>query len=243
MQLQDSKAGRLILLLSGLRRRFAGLPGRMTVSAIVLVCVLGLALLSWQKQPRAQQPSSQPQYDSGGQLLLPQGFEAWIFAGSNLGLGYAKGVTAVSQGESRRTAEQNYHNIYINPVGYSQYLATGNFPEKTMLVMDVYEAAQKEIGSTGRPSVLNDGTFNGKRRRIEVAVKDANRPNRRDDPQHVSVQAWAYYAFDFVATGHLQPGAGPFDDSSCYACHVDHAGDDNVWVQFYPTLRRVKQPE
>jgi Cytochrome P460 len=242
MPIKNLKAGRLILLLSESRRHFAGLPGRMTVSAIILVCVLGLAVLLWQGQPHAQQPSK-PQYDSGGQLLLPQGFETWIFAGSNLGLGYAKGVTAVTQGESRRPAEQNYHNVYINPIGYSQYLATGTFPEGTMLVMDVYEAAQTEISSTARPSVLNAGTFNGKRRRIEVAVKDANRPNRRDDPQHLSVQAWAYYAFDFVAPGHLQPGAGRFDDSACYACHVDHAGDENVWVQFYPTLRRVKQPE
>jgi Cytochrome P460 len=220
----------------------AMLPGRMTVPAVILVCG-GLAMMLWQEQPHAQQPANQPQYDSGGQLLLPQGFETWTFVGSNLGLGYAKGVTAVTQGESRRPAEQNYHNIYINPVGYSQYIATGTFPEKTMLVMDVYEAAQKEISSTGRPSVLNDGTFNGKRRRIEVAVKDASRPNRRDDPQHLSIQGWAYYAFDFVAPGQLQPSAGPFDDSACYACHVDHAGDDNVWVQFYPTLRRVKQPE
>jgi hypothetical protein len=221
----------------------AALRGRMTVWTIILACVLGFAVLPWQGQPHAQQPSNQPQYGSGGQLLLPQGFETWTFVGSNLGLGYAKGMTAVSQGESRRTAEQSYHNIYINPIGYSQYLATGAFPEGTMLVMDVYEAAQKEISPTGRPSVLNDGTFNGKRRRIEIAVKDANRPNHRNDPQHLSVQAWAYYAFDFVASGQLQPSAGPFDDSACYACHVDHAGDDNVWVQFYPTLRRVKQPE
>jgi hypothetical protein len=27
-----------------------------------------------------------------------------------------------------------------------------------------------------------------------------------------------------------------------YACHKAHASVDNVWVQFYPVLRRVKGP-
>ena len=26
-------------------------------------------------------------------------------------------------------------------------------------------------------------------------------------------------------------------DADCFQCHLKHASKDNVWVQFYPTLR------
>jgi hypothetical protein len=218
------------------------IAARLCASA-AFMCILSLTVLFWQRQPQAQQSSSYPQYDSAGELQLPHGFETWVFVGSNLGLGYTNALTAMTLAESRRVAEQVYHNVYINLIGYSEYLAAGKFPDGTILVMDVYDAAQKEINPTGRPSVLNGGTFNGRRRGIEVAVKDSKRPNRRDDPQHLSEREWAYYAFSLTSPNQVQSSAPPFDDTECYSCHVQHAGDDNVWVQFYPTLRRVKQLE
>ena len=36
------------------------------------------------------------------------------------------------------------------------------------------------------------------------------------------------------------PAAKAFPNKACYDCHLEHADDDNVWVQFYPTLRRLR---
>jgi hypothetical protein len=39
----------------------------------------------------------------------------------------------------------------------------------------------------------------------------------------------------------LKPSAKAHEDSECYDCHKAHARPDNVWVQFYPTLRKLIQ--
>ena len=39
----------------------------------------------------------------------------------------------------------------------------------------------------------------------------------------------------------LKPTAKAFNKRVCFACHNEHAQDDNVFVQFYPVLRKVKE--
>jgi hypothetical protein len=205
-------------------------------SASVLVLMFALG----QPAAQSQQPATDLTYDAEGNLLRPTNFETWVFVGSNLGLGYAKDAKSMTIVEARRTEQQDYHNVYIDPAAYAAYLAKGTFPDAAMLVMDVYETATKEVRGPGdKPSVLNAGTFNGRRKAVEVAVKDSRRPNRRDvEGEDRSVGEWAYYGFDAKGTK-----ARPHADSECFNCHRDHADDDNVWVQFYPTLRRVKRPD
>jgi hypothetical protein len=36
----------------------------------------------------------------------------------------------------------------------------------------------------------------------------------------------------------VAPTAAAFADDHCEHCHREHASTDNVWVQFYPTLRK-----
>ena len=223
-----------------MRASFVHLFGRLalTTSSVAFFLLIALGL------PVAQTPSDRatlrPRYDAEGSLLRPPGFETWVFVGSNLGLGYADWLQQMTAAEAKRTEQADYHNVYIDPVSYAAYMASGAFPEHTMLVMDVYEAAIKELqGSDGKPSILNSGTFNGRRKRFEVAVKDTGRPNRRTvDGEDRSVGEWAYYSF--APNG---AKARAHADGECFTCHRDHAGDDKVWVQFYPTLRRKKHPE
>ena len=120
----------------------------------------------------------------------------------------------------------DFHNVYINPEAYEAYIKSGKFPDKTVLVMDVYKAMDREP-----KGIVSRGYFPGEQRSIEVAVKNNNRPDG-------SKTDWAYYAF-------LNPSkattARAFPDIACYQCHRKHASDDNVWVQFYPTLRNGKK--
>jgi Cytochrome P460 len=187
-----------------------------------------VALHPLTRNAQAQSPSD-PQYTSGGNLVRPKDFHTWIFVGSNLGLGYAKEFTADTPREATRADLGEYHNIYLKPEDYAAYVRTGTFPDKTVLVMDVYRAQTRDANG-----VVTAGSYNGLSLGTEVAVKNKNRPDR-------STTDWAYYDFtDRSGGGHFPADKAAEADKDCYACHKAHAGDDNVWVQFYPVIRGVK---
>jgi hypothetical protein len=178
------------------------------------------------------QANLEPRYDSDKNLVRPQDFANWIFVGSNLGLGYDKKVTATLPREAARADLGEYHNIYLKPEDYAAYVRTGIFPDRTMLVMDVYAAQQRDA-----KGVVTAGSYNGQWLGIEVAVKNKSRPDG-------SKTDWAYYDFtDRAGQGkNIPPVQKAEDDATCYACHKAHAGYDNVWVQFYPRIRDVWHP-
>ncbi|MBV9122496.1 MAG: cytochrome P460 family protein [Planctomycetes bacterium] len=170
-----------------------------------------------------------PEYDGSGNLKLPTDFRTWVFVGSNLGLQYRKDVAETTPREQNRQKGSPigfFHNVYINPEAYDQYSQTGKFPDQTVLVMDVYQAKEREP-----QGIVSGGYFPGEQQAIEVAVKNSHRPDG-------SKTDWAYYAFP----NPTKPApAKAFPDADCYQCHRQHASDDNVWVQFYPTLRGHKK--
>jgi hypothetical protein len=163
----------------------------------------------------------------GGDLLLPSGFDTWVFVGSNLGLSYTpEAAAAAGTPPPRPRREQQFHNVVINKAAYDHFLANGQFPDKTVLVMQVFEAADKET-----KGILASGAYNGRRVALEVAVKNASRPDGKTTP-------WAYYNFtDPSDRSKALASATAFPDESCANCHQHHASVDNVWVQFYPALR------
>jgi hypothetical protein len=169
-----------------------------------------------------------PEYTDSGELKLPSGFQTWVFVGSNLGLEYREDAPQDATARKNRDDKlkaANFHNVYINPEAFDHFVKTGKFPDKTVLVLDVYKAEE------GEPrSVVSQGLFPGKQKEIAVAVKNSTRPDG-------SQTDWAYYDFP--------PGqktAKAFPDKACHDCHLQHADRDNVWVQFYPTLRARKTP-
>jgi Cytochrome P460 len=179
---------------------------------------------------RGQAPSGgEPRYTADGDLLFPQGFETWIFVGSNLGLSYRSDLPMTTLAESARASPQFFHNVYVAREAYSYFLANKVFPDKTILVMELYEATDKEP-----KNVLASGLYNGKRVGVEAAVKNSARPDG-------AKTLWAYYDFtDQTNPSGVAASARAFSDRQCENCHRDHAGTDHVWVQFYPPLRDKK---
>jgi len=177
--------------------------------------------------PQAQvQLVDEPRYAPSGDLLLPNGFETWVFVGSNLGLSYTPEAAAAASAPPPRAGRQQFHNVSINKAAYDYFLANGRFPDRTVLVMQVFEAADKEP-----KGVLASGMFNGRRLGLEVAVKNASRPDGKTTP-------WAYYNFtDPSDRSKVLASTAAFPDEACANCHQRHASIDNVWVQFYPALR------
>jgi hypothetical protein len=189
--------------------------------------------VSLPKAQTAPSPGAQlahePRYASSGELLLPSDFETWVFVGSNLGLSYTPEAAAVASAPPPGAGRQEFHNVSIDKAAYEYFLANGRFPERTVLVMQVFEAADKET-----KGVLASGLYSGRRVGLEVAVKNASRPDGKTTP-------WAYYNFtDPADRSKVLPSATAFRDEACANCHALHASIDNVWVQFYPTLRDRK---
>jgi hypothetical protein len=171
--------------------------------------------------------STAPQYNDKGELKLPADFQTWVFVGANMGLEYrdAAAKEAPPEEEAGKNVKVgNFHNVYINPEAYEHYKKTGTFPEQTVLVLDIYQAER------GEPkSIVSEGLFPGRHKEIAVAVKNSARPDG-------SKTDWAYY--DFPPD---QTTSRAFPDKACYDCHLEHADEDNVLTQFYPTLRKHRQ--
>ncbi len=161
----------------------------------------------------SQEQMPQPRYTAKNELIRPEGYREWMFAGSNLGMGYSEG-----------TAPKNpaFHNIYIQREAYRQYVETGAFPEKTMLVME-------QVAAASNASINRQGQFGDRFIGIEVALKDSERfPDK-----------WAYFNFT-GAGGKPLPQARAFPKEACWNCHHEHGAVDNVFVQFYPVLREAR---
>lgn len=178
--------------------------------------------------PEAKDLGTAPQYTPNHELLAPVGFDTWVFVGSNLGLEYKEGLPEMTALEGTRADQSRFHNVYINPESYAHFLAYREFPELTVLVMERFAAADREP-----KGVVASGVFNGERVGLQVAVKNSSRPDGSTTP-------WAYYDLtDPADPSKVRASARAFPDQACESCHRQHASKDNVWVQFYPTLRQA----
>ena len=196
----------------------------------VMICVACLTART-QPTPAPQAArSTAPEYDEKGDLKRPTDFRSWVFVGANIGLRYHKDLPDTKPREKdlpKNDKPGEFHNVYIRPEAYEHYLKTGKFPDLTVLVMDVYESKDRDTNG-----IVSKGLFPGAHRGFEVAVKNSKRPDG-------SKTDWAYYDFDKPT----RATAAAFRDAACYDCHLKHADVDNVWVQFYPTLRdRAEKP-
>ncbi len=190
-------------------------------------------------QSEKPRPSgSAPLYNKDGELLAPEGYRSWAFVGADLGLDYSQrndeSLDYSKKKDEKDDESRPFHNVYIDRAAYDHYARTGRFPDKTVLVLELFEARRKEP-----KHVVTRGMYEGNRVALEVAVKNLERPDGSKTP-------WAYYDF----TGKPGPsGRGVREsakakpDGSCYDCHKKHADVDNVWVQFYPTLRDLRKPD
>jgi hypothetical protein len=76
------------------------------------------------------QNADDPQYTAGGDLLLPNGFQTWVFVGSNLGLSYTPDAAAAVSAPSPRAPRQQFHNVSINRAAYDYFLANAGFQRR-----------------------------------------------------------------------------------------------------------------
>jgi hypothetical protein len=152
---------------------------------------------------------AQPRYTGDGQLMLPDDYREWVFLSSGLGMTYEPPTARSGQ---RAPA---FTNVFVNPAAYRSFLATGKWPDKTMLLLEVRASAS-------RGSINQGGSYQDAVLAIESEVKDtAKFPGN----------GWAFFGFGKSSTAKMLART-----QDCYTCHLEHGAVDNTFVQFYPVL-------
>jgi len=175
-----------------------------------------------------------PQYTDDGKLKVSENYRDWVFVGTSIGLSYNENVqveadkaaeSAAAEGVNPESPHYNpgvFHHTYMQPQAYAHYRKTGEFPEKTILVLEIYESLQKVQPDT-------KGFTQGKRLALEVSVKNHER----------IPEGWAYYDFRLKENKPAE-SARNFPKGMCYNCHEQHAREDKVFTQFYPILQEAR---
>jgi hypothetical protein len=185
------------------------LNSRITIVLLVFAASLPF-LIHFAPAARAANGSA-PAYASNGDLLPVSDYREWIYLTSGIDMSY----------NPKPADMTTFDNVFVNPEAYRSFLATGTWPDKTMLALEVREARSKG-------SINQQGHFQGTQLMgLEVHVKDTARfPG-----------GWAFFSFDSPSkNGTLIPQGAP-----CYSCHAEHAAVDTTFVQFYPTLLTIAE--
>jgi len=156
----------------------------------------------------AQSSLAGPRYTSAGDLALPADYHEWVFLSSGLGMTY----------QSTPGHEAAFTNVFANPAAYRAFVATGKWPDKTTLLLEVRASASKG-------SINQGGSYQTDLLAIEAEVKDSAK---------FPGSGWAFFAFGKSSTGKLLART-----QDCYSCHAEHGAVDNTFVQFYPALLEI----
>jgi hypothetical protein len=148
-----------------------------------------------------------PNFTTDNQLMLPQDYREWIFLSTGLGMTYDAGAPV--------RENPAFDNVFVNRSAYASFQATGRWPDKTILILELRRSQSKGSINTG-------GHFQTERFAVEAHVKDESRfPNK-----------WAFFGFRNGSNTATQIPT----TESCYSCHLEHGAVDTTFVQFYPTL-------
>ena len=174
-----------------------------------LVVVLSMVLLaaSGAKTAAPADASTDLSYTADGQMKFPEHYREWVYLTSGLGMSYQPQAAGIAM-------DPMFDNVFVNPAAYKAFLATGTWPDKTVMVLEVR-------GSETKVSIDQHGRSQGEVHGIEVHVRDESLPGK-----------WGFFEFD---PGQKAAKVVP-RPASCYTCHEQHAAVDTTFVQFYPTL-------
>jgi hypothetical protein len=148
-----------------------------------------------------------PTYSEDGRLSLPEDYREWVYLSTGFDMSYRP---------MSMPGHHMFDNVFVEPSAYQAFLASGTWPDKTMLVLELRGA--KDKGSINKTGNYQGAEVMGR----EVHVKDTAR-----FPEN----GWAFFGFDEGTSAKMIPRT-----ADCYSCHANHAAVDNTFVQFYPTL-------
>ena len=183
---------------------------RRILVVVVLALLLGAAAFHFGRKPAsASAAPAEAQFTPDGKLVRPEGYRRWVYASSGYGMSYSQTPDSM----------QMFTNVFVNPASYDYYLAHGNWPDKTIFVLEIY-------GSTSHGSINKHGQYQTDFMGLDVEVKDVSR----------FADKWAY--FEFSGFGKSASADTP-SKNACWNCHEENAAVEHSFAQFYPELLRV----
>jgi hypothetical protein len=190
----------------------------LTTCCLFIACLVAYVCLGFSPIPvtassasHTANPAYTLAYTKDGDLVPPLQYREWVYLTSGLDMSYTpKANPDMSM----------FDNVFVNPEAYRSFVATGTWPDKTVMVLESRGAESK--GSINKSGHYQSGAVMG----LEVHVKDESRfPGK-----------WAFFDVANETKATLIPQGAP-----CYSCHADHAAVDTTFVQFYPTLLPIAQ--
>ena len=176
----------------------------MRVFCLLCVCALLIAPASINAAGGANS-SNEPKYTADGHLIFPENYREWIYLTTGIDMDYNP--------ELQTMDHSMFDNIFVNPEAYKAFVATGTWPDKTILVLEGREAGSK--GSINQKGHYQTSDIMAR----SIHIKDS------------AHGGWAFVGFGDSNTGKTFP-----KQAVCYSCHEQHAAVDTTFVQFYPTL-------
>jgi hypothetical protein len=171
----------------------------------LLLCLTGLLMA--QDTPKAVPNNfNTPVYTADGRLVFPVNYREWIYLTTGMDMDYNP--------DPAMAGHSMFDNVFVNPEAYKAFIATGTWPDNTMLVLEARMASSKGSINKAGHYQTNDVMMRS------VHVKDARLPGR-----------WAFFPYD-----EGKPTKPIAKEAACYSCHEQHGAVDTTFVQFYPTL-------
>ena len=167
----------------------------------LLLCLT--ALLMAQDAPKAAPNNSNaPVYTADGKLVFPANYREWIYLTTGMDMDYNPDIAMAGH--------SMFDNVFVNPEAYKTFVATGTWPDKTMIVLEGRMAANKgSINKKGHYQT-NDVMMQS------VHIKDESRFQGK----------WAFFGFD-----ERKPAKQIHTTAVCYSCHEQHGAVDTIFVQ------------
>jgi hypothetical protein len=151
------------------------------------------------------QDTDTPRYTASGSVVLPGNYREWVFLSAGLGMTYGP------QASANTPEHPSFENVFVNRTAYQAFVKTGQWPDKTMFILEIRS-------SDSKGSINKGGHYQVGVAAIESEVKDNGK--------------WTFYGFGRTDT----EGKALARTETCYACHSTNGAVDNTFVQFYPTL-------
>jgi len=174
----------------------------------LLLC-LSTLLLAQNAPKAAPNNSTVPVYTADGRLVFPTNYREWIYLTTGMDMDYNP--------DPAMAGHSMFDNVFVNPEAYKAFVATGTWPDKTMLVLEGRMAANR--GSINKAGHYQTSDVMMR----SVHVKDERFPGK-----------WAFFGYDEGKPSKLIP-----KEAECYSCHEQHGAVDTTFVQFYPTLLEI----
>ncbi len=173
----------------------------------IMLCALALASAAAESETASR--LDVPRYSADGQLIYPDNVDSWIVLGASIGMGY-------NEQDFDAKAPGSFVLVSIEPQAYAYFKKHKKFADGTLFTRRSYPAEQ-------RLSTNRAGFVMGEHRSTEIHIVD--RQKFKDG-----------FNFAVFGAGQKQSPILP-DGNGCVTCHKTNAAYQNVFAQFYPTIR------